>query len=159
YRILVPSNWNGTLLVFAHGYRPRANDPDDVDYRFADAAPTTVDGSPQDMENVLLSQGYALAASAFKNNGWAVKEGWIDSILLTSLAQRKLGRPKHTIMWGESMGSLIGLKFAEMPDRLYDGVISDCSPGAGATANWDFGLAIALPYSAGLGWPATWGTL
>jgi pimeloyl-ACP methyl ester carboxylesterase len=159
YRILVPSNWNGTLLVFAHGYRVRANDPDDVDYRFADAAPTTVDGSPQDMENLLLSQGYALAASAFKNNGWAVKEGWIDSLVLTVFAQRKLGRPKHTIMWGESMGSLIGLKLAEMPARLYDGVICDCSPGAGATANWDFGLALALGYSAGLGWPATWGTV
>ena len=39
YRIRVPANWNGTLLVYAHGYRDKADHPGEVDNRAADVAP------------------------------------------------------------------------------------------------------------------------
>ena len=35
YRIIVPANWNGTLIVYAHGYRDKANHPGEVDDRSA----------------------------------------------------------------------------------------------------------------------------
>src|SRR5829696_8077865 len=38
YRIRVPANWNGTLLVFAHGYRDKADHPGEIDNRSADVA-------------------------------------------------------------------------------------------------------------------------
>ena len=31
YRIRVPANWNGTLLVFTHGYRDKADHPGEID--------------------------------------------------------------------------------------------------------------------------------
>ena len=40
YRIRVPANWNGTLLVFAHGYRDKADHPGEVDNHNADIAPS-----------------------------------------------------------------------------------------------------------------------
>src|SRR5882762_2456458 len=36
YRIMVPANWNGTLLVFAHGYRDKADHPGEIDNRNVD---------------------------------------------------------------------------------------------------------------------------
>ena len=39
FRIAVPENWNGTLFVYAHGYRDKADHPGEVDNRNADIAP------------------------------------------------------------------------------------------------------------------------
>ena len=54
----VPSGWNGTLLLYSHGYGPlnAADAPD----------PTT--------EDALLGMGYALAGSSYDPNGswWAL---------------------------------------------------------------------------------------
>ncbi|HEU4434139.1 MAG TPA: hypothetical protein VFR51_12220, partial [Pyrinomonadaceae bacterium] len=59
YRIRVPANWNGTLLVFAHGYRDKADHPGEIDNRNADIAPSAA------LEAPLLAQGFALAGTAF----------------------------------------------------------------------------------------------
>ena len=72
YRIRVPANWNGTLLVFAHGYRDKADHVGEVDNRNADVAPSAL------LEAPLLAQGYALAGSAYRDNGWAVEEAIQD---------------------------------------------------------------------------------
>jgi hypothetical protein len=72
YRIAVPASWNGTLLVYAHGYRDRADHPGEVDNRAADIAPSPA------LATALLAQGYALSGSAYRNNGWAVEEGVRD---------------------------------------------------------------------------------
>src|SRR5688572_12518085 len=63
YKIRVPDNWNRTLLVYAHGYRDRADHLGETDNHQADAAPGGELG-----EAFLLAQGYAIAGSAYKNN-------------------------------------------------------------------------------------------
>ncbi len=67
YKIRVPDNWNGHLLLYAHGYGylERWNPATQFDYSYADAAP-----SGALMEDFLLSQGYALAGSVFRGTGW-----------------------------------------------------------------------------------------
>ena len=72
FRIRVPANWNGTLLVFAHGYRDKADHVGEVDNRNADVAANAA------LEAPLLAQGYALAGSAYRDNGWAVEEAIQD---------------------------------------------------------------------------------
>src|SRR5215212_8557314 len=62
YKIRVPDNWNQTLLVYAHGYRDRADHPGETDNHQADAAP-----GGELAEAFLLAQGYAIAGSAYKN--------------------------------------------------------------------------------------------
>src|ERR1041385_3164759 len=67
YRIRVPEVWNGTLLVFAHGYRDKADHPGEIYNRSVDVAPNAA------LEAPLLAQGFALAGTAYKDNGWVIK--------------------------------------------------------------------------------------
>lgn len=71
YKIEMPKTWNGTLLLWSHGYRTAVPSPPDfsaVDTA-ADDAPTAATATQ------LLAQGYALAGSAYASNGWAVQDG------------------------------------------------------------------------------------
>jgi len=153
YKIRVPADWNGILVVYAHGYTDKADHPGEVDNRNADAAPG---GAP--FEQLLLSQGYALAGSAFLDNGWAVKEGIADTLALVSFFKGRVGEPRHTILWGFSMGSVVAFKSAEDFPNVYDGVIAACAVGAGTTRNFDGAGALALAYDVAFGWPAAWGS-
>lgn len=152
YRIRVPENWNGTLLVYAHGYRDRADHPGEVDNRSADLAPSAA------LEPVLLAQGYALAGSAYRNNGWAVQEGIDDLRNLAIYFRLRAGHPQRTILWGFSMGSVIAFESMERYGFLYDGALAGCAVGAGASQSWDSAGDLALAYDRLFGLPSTWGT-
>ncbi len=152
YRIRVPTNWNGTLLVYAHGYRDRADQVGEVDNRAADIAPSAA------LEPVLLAQGYALAGSAYRNNGWAVEEGINDLASLTVFFNFRVGRPQHTILWGFSMGSVISFESMERYGFLYDGALCACAVGAGSSQSWDSAGDLALAYDKLFGMPRKWGT-
>ncbi len=153
YEIRVPENWNGTLLVYARGYRDKADHPGEVDDLSADAAPG---GDP--MEEFLLLQGYALAGSAYRDNGWAVKEGIQNTLALTNFFKGRVGNPEHTILWGFSMGSVVTFESIEKYPGVYDAAIAGCAVGAGSTRSWDGAGAIALAYDVAFGWPASWGS-
>lgn len=142
YAIKVPENWNGTLLVYAHGYGEVETPPT--------LGPAT---------GALLSEGYALAASAMRNSGWTVEEGLVDTKRLTEHFRANIGRPSRTILWGASMGSVIVLKSAEIYPRLYDGFIPMCSPAAGTSRTMDYAMAVGLAYDTTFGWPSSWGEL
>ncbi len=147
YKILVPENWNGTLLVYAHGYSSIPVENPDAAFL----------GEPT--ENLLLAQGYALAGSGFRGAGWTVEEGIKDTKRLTEFFKSNVGHPKRVILYGNSMGSVVVLKSAEKYLGLYDGTISMCSLGAGTTGNWDLKLDLALAYDVTFGWPESWGAV
>ncbi|MDQ3474544.1 MAG: hypothetical protein M3447_12495, partial [Acidobacteriota bacterium] len=98
YRIRVPAVWNGTLLVFAHGYRDKADHPGEVDNRNADVAPSAA------LEAPLLAQGFALAGSAYRDNGWEVEGAIQDTKDLTVLFRSLVGQPDRTILYSVSLG-------------------------------------------------------
>ena len=145
YKIRVPENWNGILIVYAHGYGQPGS---------AEAAPGGVA-----MEEYLLSLGYALAGSRYQADGWAVKEGLQDTASLTNFFKGKVGNPDKVILWGFSMGSVIAFESAERYSGIYDGVIAGCAVGAGSPGSWDGALQIALAYDAAFGWPESWGSV
>lgn len=153
YKIRIPENWNGTLLVYAHGYRDKADGPGESDTVSAEAAP-----GGTALEDVLLGLGYALAGSAYKDNGWAVREGIADTRDLTTYFAREYGEPSRTILWGFSMGSVVTYESIELYPDLYDGAISACAVGAGASRAWDGGLVAALAYDVAFGMPSSWGS-
>lgn len=153
YRIAVPANWNGTLLVYVHGYRDKADHPGEVDNRNPDIAPNAALGS------ALLAQGYALAGSAFKDNGWAVEEGTQDTKDLAVYFRDNIARPERTIIWAFSMGTVIGFKSMERFGGIYDGALSACADGANTTSIADLGGDLLLAYDTTFGVPASWGTL
>ena len=153
FRIRVPENWNGTLLVFAHGYRDKADHPGEVDNRNADIAPSAA------LEAPLLAQGFALAGTAFKDNGWAIGDSMQDTKNLAVFFRANIAKPDHTILWAASVGTVGALKNMEQFDGIFDGSLCLCAVGAGATRVWDNGLPAYLAYDVIFGVPAAWGTV
>ena len=153
YRIVVPENWNGTLVVHAHGYRDLADHPGEIDDRSAPAAPSAA------LEPALLAQGYALAGSAYKTNGWAVQDGIADTKALVSYFRDAVGKPNRTLLWGFSMGSVATLALAEQTAGHFDGYIAACAVGAGTPRAWDGAVATSLAYKAAFGWSDAWGSV
>lgn len=150
HEIRVPAAWNGVLLVYAHGYA------------FDAPPPAAAPGDPPIndlLEEYLLSQGYALVGSSYRNGGWAVKEGIQNTLALTNRFNGLIGKPDHTVLWGFSMGSLISLDLLEHHPATFDGAIVACGPLAGAPTNWDIALAMGLAYDVVFGWPQEWGTV
>lgn len=152
YRIAVPANWNGILLVYAHGYRDKADHPGEPNDRTPDIAPSAA------LIPSLLAQGYALSGSAFKDNGWAIEEGIVDSKNLVDYFRARIARPDKVILWGFSMGTVIGFKSMEQNDGYYDGALCGCAVGGGAPSSWDAAGDLMLAYDAVFTMPASWGT-
>jgi hypothetical protein len=153
YRIRVPEVWNGTLLVFAHGYRDKADHPGEVDNRNADVAPSAA------LEAPLLAQGFALAGSAYKDNGWAVGDAIQDVKNLAVFFRDNVAPPQKTIIVAASLGTFVGFKSMEQFGGIYDGALCLCGAGAGATRLWDSGVPLYLGYDVVFGIPASWGTV
>jgi len=141
------------LLIHLHGYRDKADHPGEVDDRSVEAAPG---GLPA--EQFLLSQGFALAGTAYKDNGFAVKEGIKDTKRLTNYFIERFGQPRQTILIGVSLGTVIALKSMEKYRGLYDATICACGLGAGTSLNIDLQADLALAYDVAFGWPASWGS-
>ena len=153
YRIRVPEVWNGTLLIFAHGYRDKADHPGEIDNRNADVAPSAA------LEAPLLAQGYALAGSAYKDNGWAIGDAILDVKDLAVFFRENVAKPQRTILVAASLGTFVGYKSMEQFGGIYDGALCLCSAGAGATRLWDSGVPLYLAYDVVFGIPPSWGTV
>jgi len=153
YRIRVPDVWNGTLLVFAHGYRDKADHPGEIDNRNADVAPSAA------LEAPLLAQGFALAGTAYKDNGWAIGDAIQDVKNLAVFFRENVAQPQRTIIVAASLGTFVGYKSMEQFGGIYDGALCLCSAGAGATRLWDSGVPLYLAYDVVFGIPASWGTV
>jgi hypothetical protein len=153
YKIIVPdTGWNGTLVVLAHGYRDKADHPGEVDNRSAmDAGFTAI-------ANGLAAQGYAVAATSYRDNGWAVKEAIHDLTVLRGLFNELVGQPETALLAGFSLGSLPTAELAERAGGLFDGYLPACGVLAGAPRAWDMGAAGLLAYNLIFGMPASWGT-
>jgi pimeloyl-ACP methyl ester carboxylesterase len=99
YRIEVPANWNGKLVMYAHGY----------------AGTGAVLGiSNPSIRRHLIQNGYAWAASSYSKNYYDVRAGVEDTNrlansfnTLTAAAGRALAVPTRTYIMGHSMGGHI----------------------------------------------------
>jgi pimeloyl-ACP methyl ester carboxylesterase len=153
YRIVVPANWNGTLLVHAHGYRDAADHPGEVDDRSAPVSPNAA------LDPLLLAQGFALAGSAYASNGWAVQDGIADTRRLVSHFREVVGQPSRTLLWGFSMGSIVTFALAEQTAGHFDGYLAACAVAAGTPRAWDGAIATSLAYKVAFGWNDAWGSV
>jgi alpha-beta hydrolase superfamily lysophospholipase len=152
YRIIVPASWNGGLVVLAHGYRDRADHAGEVDDR------RPMDTGFSGIAAGLAAQGYAVAASAYKTNGWAVSDELDDTVALTSYFRDTIAKPNRTLLVGFSLGSFTA-KLNERGAGLFDGYGPWCGVLAGAPRAWDGGGVNLLAYATAFGGlPASWGT-
>ena len=133
YRVEVPESWNGTLLLFSHGYIvPEHPNP-------------AVDAPDRTTADYLLARGYALAGSAYASTGWAVEDALRDQLALLDLVQSRW-HPSRVVAWGESMGGLLtALLVQQHPDRFAGGV-PICGVVGGATSQWNLWLTSAYAF-------------
>ena len=157
FRIVVPAQWNGTLIEFARCLVDQADHPGEIDNRNATLTPGASDATRTTVQAALLNRGYALAASARKSNGWSVEEGLDDVIALVSYFKENVAHPTNTILWGGSGGSVIVLETAERNGGAFDGYMTTAAVGAGAPRTWDQALVLLLAYDVTFGMPAAWG--
>lgn len=117
YRIEVPTNWNGRLVIWAHGYRgDPATDPG--------ALELTVDNHP--LRAFLVSQGYAWAASSYSRNAYDPSQGAKDSHALSKFFNGRFGKPEKTYITGASMGGHVTTVMAEQWPHSYAGAMPIC---------------------------------
>ena len=113
YRYEVPENWNGELVMWAHGFRGTDArlffNPEEVPFR-----------------KWLLENGYAWAASTYSENNYSVGNAVVDTTRLTRLFRREVKRPKRTYIAGVSMGGHVTAVSVEKYPWLYDGAMPVC---------------------------------
>jgi pimeloyl-ACP methyl ester carboxylesterase len=112
-----PANWNGTLLLFSHGFGPLG----------AQDSPSAASAQ------ALLAQGYALAGSSYDPHGswWALNSAERDQFATLAAVGATVGRPHRVIAVGVSMGGLINSQIARDGAGRVDGALSLCGLVAG----------------------------
>ncbi|GCB44318.1 prolyl oligopeptidase family serine peptidase [Streptomyces sp. NL15-2K] len=125
YVMDVPADWNGTVLLFSHGYRP------------ADG-PNLAENSPDSAtRDSLLDEGYALIGSSYATSGWAVTEAVPDQLATLDLFTQKFGPSRRSLAWGRSYGGFVTTALAERHADRFDGSLSMCGLVQGGVANWN----------------------
>jgi hypothetical protein len=94
YRIEVPRDWNGALVMYAHGYAGTGN---------------VVSVSDPQLRQYFVDNGYAWAASSYRQNGYNVGDGVQDTqdLMVHFSALTHDRAPRETYMSGVSMGGEI----------------------------------------------------
>jgi hypothetical protein len=125
YRLVRPTNWNGTLLLYAHGYVPGT-------------APIALPEEANLFVALLAPRGYALAFSSYSENGWAVKDGAQRTHQLLGIFSSQFGSPTRIYMGGASMGGLIAIELVEEHPGVFVGALAACAASGGSRLQYDY---------------------
>lgn len=107
-----PSDWNGTLIVFSHGFGPT----------------TAADTPSAAVQTRLLAEGYALSGSSYDPNGswWALNSAESDQFATITAAKAEIGTPRRVLALGMSMGGLVTAELARDGAGRIDGALAIC---------------------------------
>jgi pimeloyl-ACP methyl ester carboxylesterase len=126
--------WNGTLLLYSHGY--------------------VVPGQPNPAQDVgdpvtgafLLANGFALAGSSYATTGWSVQQALPDQIATLNLFDQTYGTPAQTIAWGHSLGGMITAGLIQVYPNRFNAALPMCGVLSGGVATWNTGLDGAFAF-------------
>ena len=120
YRICLPdSNWNGDLILYAHGY---------VDPQSPLAIPDDHLPDGTSISEVINALGYAYATSSYSKNGLAVRQGVEDMADLAGIFVETHGEPGRVLIGGASEGGIVTTLSVERRPDAYDGGLAACGP-------------------------------
>ncbi|EKX63770.1 alpha/beta hydrolase [Streptomyces ipomoeae] len=114
----VPEDWNGTLIVFSHGF-----------------GATVAQNAPSEAVRLrLLEEGYALTGSSYDTSRtlWALESAERDQLATIAAVTDKIGEPTRTLSIGQSMGGLVNARLARSGAGGIDGALGLCGLVAGA---------------------------
>jgi hypothetical protein len=116
----VPATWNGTLLLYSHGYAPL----------------NAVDAPNAATQQALLGLGYALAGSSYDPHGswWALGSALRDQFQTLKTVKRSVlpSAPSRVYAFGTSMGGLISALEDQHSNGRLDGALTTCGIVGGA---------------------------
>lgn len=152
YKIQMPEKFNGTVLMYSHGYRfgtpvpaalatPLGLPANPAYVKVSNPAFTAAFGS--DVAYVggnsadiapsavvaqnLLAQGYALAGAGYARQGWATAEGVeAGTMLMKMIKAGGVAGTKKVMVWGDSLGGLISQTIAENNPKDVAGSLPSC---------------------------------
>lgn len=140
YLTAIPQAWNGVLVVHAHGgpnmHAPAASDPVNDLKRFA----------------VTVAEGFAWTGSSYRHAGFGVRDAAEDTDTARQLFWQSFGRPRLTLLHGQSWGGNVAAKAAELYGRdnagkaVYDGVILTSGIVSGGSRAYDFRADLRAVY-------------
>jgi pimeloyl-ACP methyl ester carboxylesterase len=125
YRLVRPANWNGRLVLYAHGFVPSD-------------APVVLPPEGSLLISLLTPQGFAVAYSSFSENGWAVRDGAERTHQLLGIFSATFGRPVRVYVTGVSMSGLIAIKLSETYPGIYGGALPVGAVAGGPRRQFDY---------------------
>lgn len=132
YVMQVPGNFNGTLVLYSHGYRYNVDIPSTIPliggYKITNTPQPgpLVGGKDTSVIAYLLSNGFAVAGSGFARQGWNADSGVATDVELIGVFKKQFPTTKHVVAWGESLGGFITQALAETHPELVDAVAPMC---------------------------------
>lgn len=115
FLIQIPENWNGGLVMYAHGYV------------------TVTSGTPRPnkaLGDLGATFGLAVAQSTYSRQGWAAEQGILETEALRQYFVEKYGETSPTIITGHSQGGFISYATIERYGDRYDGALPLCGVGS-----------------------------
>ena len=112
YVIAVPPEWNGGLVMFAHGYQGEG--------------PGGGLAFPEPLDHYLTDQGYAWASSGYRSKGYRPDLFLLDLLALRAQFIGRFGQPRWTIIHGQSMGGHVAIASLELHPEVYQGGLIEC---------------------------------
>jgi hypothetical protein len=135
YRIDMPADWNGGLIISNHGYSPEPRNP--------------ATGAPGARTLMFTERGFAVAASSYSRGGWAVEDAMTDNKKLIDYFTAKHGDPDPVIATGGAMGASSTTASVEMFPEIYDAGLVTCCSGLDPrleNMNWNFEMLALFEY-------------
>src|SRR6185312_16341344 len=118
YQVEMPDNWNGELVLYAHGVRLLGSE---------------VYVSPPDsaLRAAFIEGGFAWAATSCSENQYVPGICAADTLALLDKFTSAYEKPKRTYLYGSSMGGhTVALLMEHNGDR-FDGALTACGAVAG----------------------------
>lgn len=133
YLIVVPAQWNGVLVVHAHGGPPLGE--------------SKAARADEDIKrwSVIVREGYAWAASVFRDSGFAVPSAVEDSERVRRIFVEHIAKPRRVLLHGQSWGAMVAAKAAERFPNAWDGLLLT-SGAVGGPLAYDFRLDLRVIY-------------
>jgi hypothetical protein len=140
YLIAKPAQWNGHLVMHAHG-GPLLGAP-------------TAARAMEDLKRwaIMVKAGYAWAGSTFRQGGVEVRAAAEDTERLRRIFIAHVGSPRRTILHGQSWGAGVAAMGADMfttspqGKSPYDAVLLTSGVLAGGTRSYDFRTDLRVVY-------------
>jgi len=130
FQITVPTVWNGDLVINNHGF---------------DFAPPAPNPGLGPLAPLMLSQGYAVAASSYSQCCWTLFTTTKDINRLVEIFTDNFGAPNDVILHGGSLGGIVTAQGIEKLDANVVGAYPICGALSGSRS-WDGAIDLRLVY-------------